>query len=109
VAENTETTLHRLAGIVRERRQATAEKSYTKSLLEAGPRRCAKKFGEEAIEFSLAVAAEDEADVGNEAADVLYHLIVALESRGVALDDVLRNLEGRMGQSGHDEKASRSR
>ena len=99
--------LHRLARTIRERRSSDAAKSYTQSLLAAGPAKCAKKFGEEAVEFALAAAAEGSDAVANEAADVLYHLLVALEARDVHLDDVLATLEGRMGQSGHDEKASR--
>lgn len=101
--------LERLAATISDRRVSTADKSYTKSLLAAGPGKCAKKFGEEAVEFALAVVAEDQPAVESEAADVLYHLLVALEARDVALTDVLRKLEDRMGTSGHDEKASRGR
>lgn len=99
--------VQRLAATIRQRRSETAEKSYTSQLLAAGPKRCAKKLGEEAVETALAVAGEDDAAVKAEAADLLYHLLVALESRNVAIDDVLAVLEGRMGTSGHVEKAAR--
>ena len=56
---------------------ASAEQSYTRSLLDKGAAHCARKFGEEAIELTIAGAAEDENAVRAEAADVLYHLLVA--------------------------------
>ena len=61
------------------------------------------------MELVIAAAAEDDAAVKAEAADLLYHLIVLLEARGVALDDVLHVLEGRMGTSGLAEKAGRAK
>ena len=78
-------------------------------MLTAGPERCAKKFGEEAVETVIAAMGTDAAALKAEAADTLYHLLVLLESRHVALDDVLKVLEGRMGMSGIEEKASRPR
>ena len=83
------------------------EKSYTKSLLDKGPAHCARKFGEEAIELTIAAAAQDEAAVRAEAADVLYHLMVLLKAREVPFDSVVRELESRTRQSGHEEKAAR--
>ncbi|MGI9384143.1 MAG: phosphoribosyl-ATP diphosphatase [Methyloligellaceae bacterium] len=100
--------LSRLASVIRVRRAADADSSYTRKLLDGGPERCAKKLGEEAVELIIAAAAEDDASVKAEAADLLYHLIVLLEARGIALDDVLQVLEGRMGTSGLEEKASRA-
>ena len=82
--------------------------SWTAKLLAAGPTKCAKKLGEEGVEAALAVAAGTEGEVASETADVLYHLFVALRSRGVALDDVAAALEARQGISGVDEKASRA-
>ncbi|RBP02669.1 phosphoribosyl-ATP pyrophosphatase [Roseiarcus fermentans] len=100
-------TLDDLAEIVDRRADASAEKSYTRSLLEKGPTHCARKFGEEAIELTIAGAAGGEDSVRAEAADVLYHLLVLLRSRGVAFDSVVRELESRTRQSGHEEKAAR--
>lgn len=100
-------TLERLAATIKARRAESAGKSYTRQLLDAGPVKCAKKFGEEAVEAVIAASAQDEAALKAEAADVLYHLLVVLESRGVALADVLSILRQREGTSGLDEKASR--
>ena len=96
-----------LAATIRARREASAGQSYTRSLLDGGPRRCAKKLGEEAVELVIAAAGEDNDAVRAEAADVLYHLLVLLESRGVPLAEVTAELSKRTGVSGHDEKARR--
>ncbi|MEO1719074.1 MAG: phosphoribosyl-ATP diphosphatase [Pseudomonadota bacterium] len=104
----TPSVLAALAQVIEERRASTADASYTKSLLDKGAAHCAKKFGEEAVEFALAVAAEGDDAVQAEAADVLYHLLVALAARGVAIADVEQVLAARMGVSGHAEKAARS-
>lgn len=102
-------TLERLAAMIAARRGEVSGKSYTRQLLDAGPERCAKKFGEEAIETVLAAVNVDPAHLKAEAADTLYHLLVLLESRGIALADVMAVLEARMGTSGLDEKASRGK
>lgn len=101
-------TLAQLTATIKERRSATAEKSYTKSLIEAGPEKCAKKLGEEATETIIAALAEDQDALRNEAADLLYHLLVLLEAKGVTLEEVEAVLASRMGLSGHEEKARRS-
>ncbi len=101
------TVLARLAETIKARRSAGADKSYTRQLLDAGVPRCAKKFGEEAVEVVIASLGEDDAALKGEAADVIYHLLVLLEARGIAIDDVLATLTGRMGVSGIDEKAGR--
>ncbi|MEQ1673106.1 MAG: phosphoribosyl-ATP diphosphatase [Hyphomicrobium sp.] len=100
-------TLQRLAAVIASRRHGDGNKSYTRQLLDAGPERCAKKFGEEAVETVLAGVHADPAQLQAEAADTLYHLLVLLESRGVPLSDVMAVLERRMGTSGLEEKASR--
>lgn len=81
--------------------------SWTAKLLAGGPSLTAKKLGEEGVEAALAVAAQSDEEVAKEAADVLYHLLVALRSRGVTLDQVAKVLAARQGQSGLAEKASR--
>ncbi len=100
--------LSRLAATIRARRGETAEKSYTRQLLEAGPERCAKKLGEEAVETVIAGVSQSDDALRAEAADLLYHLLVLLEARGVALDEVLAVLDSRTGQSGLQEKAART-
>ena len=86
-------TLDELARTIDQRAGASAETSYTRSLLDKGAAHCARKFGEEAIELAIAAAALDESAVRAEAADVLYHLLVVLRARGVALSSVMDELE----------------
>lgn len=102
-----ENTLVRLAALINSRRSDTSGKSYTSQLLTAGTERCAKKFGEEAVELVIAAMGTEDKAVRAEAADVLYHLLVLLESRRIPFDDILKVLDGRMGTSGLEEKASR--
>ncbi|MEM7619126.1 MAG: phosphoribosyl-ATP diphosphatase [Pseudomonadota bacterium] len=101
--------LQKLVRIIDDRKEATEDVSYTKQLLNAGPERCAKKLGEEAVETVIALVAQDDDALKAEAADLLYHLLVALACRNIALEDVLGLLEQRMGVSGLDEKAARTR
>ena len=96
-----------LAAIVRARTTADAATSYTKSLLDKGASRCAKKFGEEAVELVIAVAEGHKVEIVGETADVLYHLAVLLQASGVALAEVMAELQRRTARSGHEEKASR--
>jgi phosphoribosyl-ATP pyrophosphohydrolase len=102
-------TLAELAQTIDERARASADVSYTRTLLDRGAAHCARKFGEEAIELAIAAAALDESAVRAEAADVLYHLLVVLRARGVALSSVMDELGKRSAQSGHQEKASRTK
>jgi phosphoribosyl-ATP pyrophosphohydrolase len=101
--------LHDLEQRVRERAKASAESSYTRQLLDRGAEHCAKKFGEEAIETVLAAIGEDRRQLTAEAADLIYHLLVLLHARGIALADVEAVLAERTKQSGLEEKASRKR
>ena len=101
--------LMRLAQTIRDRRSAQADTSYTRKLLDGGPKRCAKKLGEEAAETIIAALAEDDDALKGEAADLIYHLVVLLETRDVDVLDVLEILEGRMGTSGLEEKANRAK
>ena len=102
-------TLDELAALIASRASATADQSYTKSLLESGTARIAKKFGEEAFETVIAAFERDRAGLKMEAADALYHLLVLLQDGGVPLQDVIDELARRTRQSGHQEKASRNR
>ena len=102
-------TLDELARTIDQRAGGSAEASYTRSLLEKGAAHCARKFGEEAVELVIAAAALDESAVRAEAADVLYHLLVVLRARDVALSSVIEELGRRSGQSGHEEKRSRTK
>ena len=99
--------LAELALLIRSRRTASGDTSYTRQLLDAGPEKCAKKFGEEAVETVIAGVSGEDAALKAEAADTLYHLLVLLEARNIAFDDVLAVLTGRMAQSGLQEKVQR--
>jgi phosphoribosyl-AMP cyclohydrolase / phosphoribosyl-ATP pyrophosphohydrolase len=77
-----------LARVVSERRGASAETSYTARLLAGGPRRPAEKVTEEAGELSAAALAGSDDEVIAEAADLFYHALVVLESRGLTLESV---------------------
>ena len=103
----TEFNLEMLNSIIAERGSEAPDKSYTASLLEKGTEKCAKKFGEEAVEAVIAAVSGDKAELTKEAADVLYHLLVMLRAEGVALSDVMAELQSRTAQSGLAEKASR--
>ncbi|MEA2835240.1 MAG: phosphoribosyl-ATP pyrophosphohydrolase, partial [Methylobacteriaceae bacterium] len=85
-------SLDDLAAIVVARADSTAEQSYTKSLLEAGPARAAKKFGEEAIEAVIAAIEGDRTALIKESADVIYHLIVLLTAQDISWDEVMEEL-----------------
>jgi phosphoribosyl-ATP pyrophosphohydrolase len=100
-------TLESLAKIIAERGQAGGERSYTRKLLKEGPAKAAKKLGEEAVETAIAAVSGDKGALVAESADLLYHLLVVLEARGVALADVYAELELRTARSGLDEKESR--
>jgi len=91
------------------RASAPPTESYTAKLLADGVDRCARKFGEEAVEAIVAAVSRDTAGLTGEAADVLYHLLVLLKAANVPLADVMAALEKRTAQSGLDEKASRTR
>lgn len=102
-------TLADLEKRVHERAKASAAELYTRTLIDKGVAHCAKKLGEEAIETGLAAVQEDRERLIAEAADLLYHLLVLLEARGVSLAEVEAALDKRTAQSGHEEKASRPR
>lgn len=101
-------TLVDLAAIISTRAHSSAEHSYTKSLLDAGPARAAKKFGEEAIETVIAVLEGDRDAIIGESADLIYHLMVVLHQSGISFDDILAELERRTSRSGLEEKAARA-
>lgn len=101
--------LSELEGVIEARSGSTAEKSYTRSLLDAGPAKIGAKLREEADELARAVDGESDDRVASEAADLLFHTLVGLRARGVPLRAVLDKLASRTGKSGHTEKAERGR
>jgi len=101
-------TLDDLAKTITARAGADAGTSWTAALLAQGPEKCAEKFGEEAVEAIIEAVKGDRAALTYEAADVLYHLLVMLQSCDVALADVMVELARRQGTSGITEKESRT-
>lgn len=101
-------TLEDLEKIVAARASASPEDSWTAKLLSKGPEKVAEKFGEEAIEALIEAVKGDAQGLTSEAADVLFHLLVMLHSRGVSVADVMAELATRQSRSGLAEKASRS-
>lgn len=100
-------TLSDLEALIAHRAEASPDESYTAKLLAGGPAKPAKKLGEEAVEAAIAAVQGDRTGLVSEAADVLYHLVVLLRAGGVALDEVMAELERRTAQSGIAEKAAR--
>ncbi|MDD9732055.1 phosphoribosyl-ATP diphosphatase [Mameliella sp. AT18] len=100
-------TLDDLEQIIATRAAASPDESWTAKLLAKGPEKVAEKFGEEAIEAIIEAVKDDHARLVSETADVLFHLLVMLKSRDVALSEVMAELARRQGQSGIAEKAGR--
>jgi phosphoribosyl-ATP pyrophosphohydrolase len=102
-------TIHDLAATIDARAVSGGEASYTRKLLDKGPEHCAKKLGEEAVETVIAAIGNDRGPLIAESADLLFHLLVLLKSRGVTLEEVEAALAQRTGMSGLEEKAARKR
>ncbi len=103
-----EHAIDRLFATIAARKGADASTSYTAQLLAAGVEKCAKKFGEEAVEAAIAAVTRDPKALAAESADVLYHLLVLWAAAGITPEDVYAALRAREGQSGLQEKASRA-
>jgi phosphoribosyl-ATP pyrophosphohydrolase len=99
--------IDRLAETIASRRHFDPATSYTAKLLHAGPAKCAKKLGEEGVEAALAAVSGDKEELANEAADVLFHLLVTLTACGLDPRAVAARLEARRTISGIDEKKNR--
>jgi len=100
--------LDRLFATIAARKAAGATTgSYTAKLLSEGVVKCAKKFGEEAVETVLAAVSGDRQHLAAESGDALYHLLVLWAAAGITPDDVYAELKKREVQSGLMEKASR--
>jgi len=101
------TILSRLEATIAERRAGDPQASYVAKLNARGTGKMAQKVGEEATEVVIAALSGTAADLVGEAADLLFHLMVLLNARGVPLADVLTELQRREGTSGIAEKLSR--
>ncbi len=100
--------LEKLSSDIAVKAGSSPVESYTAKLISKGVTKCAKKFGEEAVELALASISNDKQETTKEAADVLYHFLVLLQASGVTPDDVMAELKRRDGTGGLVEKASRS-
>ena len=100
--------LSRLEATIAARLTASPDESYVANLHAKGLAKIAQKLGEEATEAVIAALAGDEAELVGEAADLLFHLLVLLAEKGVALEQVFAELDRREGTSGLAEKAARS-
>src|SRR6202162_2704261 len=100
-------TIHDLVAIIDTRAASGGEASYTRKLLDKGSEHCAKKFGEEAVETVIAAIENDRDHLIAESADLLFHLLVLLKSRGVKLEEVEATLAQRTTMSGVGEEAAR--
>ncbi len=101
------TELGRLQSTIRERKNADAQASYVASLFAKGREKILQKVGEESIETLLAASAGDPTRMISETADLMFHLLVALEEQNVSFADVQVELARRSGLSGLAEKAAR--
>jgi phosphoribosyl-ATP pyrophosphohydrolase len=99
--------LARLEATIAARSTAAPEESYVARQLGKGALKLAQKLGEEGVETAIAAAAQDDAALTGEAADLLFHLLLVLHARGIAFEAVLAELARREGQSGLAEKAGR--
>ncbi len=100
-------TLATLEATIAQRRSGDPATSYVARLVAGGAPLVARKLGEEAVETVVAALSGSAAELTAEAADLLFHLLVLLDVRGVPLTDVLAELDRREGVSGIAEKASR--
>src|SRR6516164_772916 len=100
-------TVHDLAATIDTRAATGGDASYTRKLLDRGAEHCAKKLGEEAVETVIAAVENDRGRLIAESADLLYHLLVLLKSRGVQFAEIEAALGERTSMSGLEEKASR--
>ena len=100
-------TLARLEATIRERHGGDPTVSYVARLHTGGVPLIARKLGEEVVETVIAALGEDDAALTGEAADLLFHLLVLLDARGLSLADVTAELARREGVSGIEEKRNR--
>ncbi|AIL33315.1 phosphoribosyl-ATP diphosphatase [Basilea psittacipulmonis] len=104
-----ESILNKLSEILKDRKlNGHPDTSYVAKLYAKGPDAFLKKVGEEAVEFVMACKDQDREHMVYESADLVFHLLVALNYYDISIDQVLGELARREGLSGLKEKASRS-
>ena len=98
-------TIERLVKTIKARKKSDVKSSYTSFLLSKGSDHCLNKLKEEVTELEEAIKTKK--NTVHETADVIYHLLVALESADVDFDDIIEELQKREGTSGFEEKMGR--
>ena len=98
-------TIEKLVKTIRSRKGSNVKSSYTSFLLSKGNDHCLNKLKEEVTELEEAI--KNKKNTIYESADVIYHLLVTLESAGVNFDDIMVELKKREGTSGFEEKGNR--
>ena len=99
------TTIERLVKMIKARKKSDVKSSYTSFLLSKGSDHCLNKLKEEVTELEEAIKTKK--NTVHETADVIYHLLITLESAGVDFDDIIKELQKREGTSGFEEKMRR--
>jgi len=100
--------LDELYKVILDRRKADPDSSYVAKRLKQGTAKIAQKFGEEAVETIIAAMQKDKPEIISESADFMFHWLLLLADQGIHPNDVMKELEARMGVSGLDEKARRN-
>ena len=98
-------TIAKLVKTIKSRKGKDIKSSYTSFLLSKGNDHCLSKLKEEVAELENAI--KNKKDTVHETADVIYHLLVTLESAGINFDDIIKELKKRQGTSGFEEKRNR--
>ena len=98
-------TIEKLVKTIKSRKRNNVKSSYTSFLLSKGNDHCLNKLKEEVVELEDAI--KNKKNTVHETADVIYHLLVTLESAGINFDDIIKELKKREGTSGFEEKRNR--
>ena len=98
-------TIEKLIKTIKSRKRNNVKSSYTSFLLSKGNDHCLNKLKEEVTELEDAI--KNKKNTEHETADVIYHLLVTLESAGINFDDIITELKKREGTSGFEEKKNR--
>ena len=98
-------TIEKLVKTIKSKKGNDVKSSYTSFLLSKGSDHCLNKLKEELGEFENAI--KNNKNKVHETADVIYHLLVTLESAGINFDDIMKELNNREGTSGFEEKRNR--
>ncbi len=101
-------TLNKLYKTLQDRKKADPKKSYVAKLFKEGPEKIGRKITEEASEVLIAGIKESKKRIISESADLIFHLTVLLAKKNIKPDEVMEEIENRMGISGLDEKAART-